>query len=124
MNKKMVTMILAVVLIAGFFLPYISFLGRGISGFDMVKGGGKADVYVLALSPLAGILLLAGALNNGKYILARGILGILALVGVLYLVVRSVIEGGDIGSMFKILGVGYWLSLVAALALVFYNPKD
>jgi hypothetical protein len=124
MNKKMLTMILAVVLIAGFFLPYISFFGRGVSGFDLVKGGGKADVYILLLSPLAGIALLAGALNNGKYVPSRGILCILALVGILYLIIRSVIEGGDIGGMFKVLGIGYWLSLAAALVLVLYNPKD
>lgn len=124
MNKKMVTIILAIALIAGFFLPYMSFLGQGISGFDMVKGGGKADVYILALSPVAAILLLIGALNDGKYTPSRGILAILALVGVLYLVIRLVIEGGDIGGLIKLLGIGYWISLVAALGLVFYNPKD
>lgn len=124
MNKKMVTIILAVALIAGFFLPYISFFGRGVSGFDLIKGGGKADVYVLLLSPIAAILLLAGALNNGKYVISRGILCIIALISVLYLIIRSVIEGGDIGSMFKVLGIGYWISLAASLVLVLYNPKD
>ncbi len=124
MNRKILTMVLAVLLIAGFFLPYLSFLGRGISGFELVKAGGKADVYILALSPLAGILLLVGALNNGNYIPSRGILIILALVGVLYLIVRSLIEGGAVGDLFKLLGVGYWLSLAAAVILAAYNPKE
>jgi len=124
MNKKMVTIILAIALLAGFFLPYVSFLGQGASGFDMVKSEGAADKYILVLVPLAAILLVLGAVNNGKYILSRGILAILGLVGVLYLIVNYMINGGDIGAIIKILGLGYWISLVAALGLVLYNPKD
>lgn len=124
MNKKIVTIVLAALLIVGFFLPYMSFMGQGISGFELVKGGGKADVYILALSPLAGILLLVGALNNGNYIIPRGILAVLALVGVLYLVVRSLIEGAPFGDLFSLLGIGYYLSLAAAVVLAVYNPKE
>ncbi len=124
MNKKIVTIVLAALLIVGFFLPYMSFMGHGISGFELVKGGGKADVYILALSPLAGILLLVGALNNGNYIIPRGILAVLALVGVLYLVVRSLIEGAPFGDLFSLLGIGYYLSLAAAVVLAVYNPKE
>ncbi|MBL7748439.1 MAG: hypothetical protein JNM19_13465 [Chitinophagaceae bacterium] len=124
MNKKMLTIILGALLILGFFLPYISFFGQGVSGFDLVKQGGKADVYVLLLSPIAGILLLVGALNNGKYVPSRGILVLLALIGVLYLIIRSLIEGGPLGAMFKLLGIGYYLSLAAAVVLAIYNPKE
>jgi hypothetical protein len=127
MDKKTLTIILAVVLIAGFFLPYLSsgpFSTAGISGFDFIKGGGgKADKYILLLSPIAGLLLLVGAANNGNYTPSRGVLVLLALAGVLYLVIRSLIEGADIGQLFKMLGLGYWLSLAAALVLALYNPK-
>lgn len=124
MNKKMLTMILAVVLIAGFFLPYLSMGPFSASGFEIIKGAGKADKYVLLLPPIAGILLLVGALNNGNYTPSRGILAILALVGALYLIVRSLIESAPIGQLIKMLGIGYWLTLAAAVILVVYNPKE
>jgi len=127
MNKKTLTLVLAVLLIIGFFLPYVSaslFSMSGFSGLDLVKGGGKADKYVLLLSPIAGLLLLAGAANNGNYILSKGVLVLLALIGVLYLPLRSLIDGADLGKLFQAMGIGYWLSLVSALLLTFYNPKN
>lgn len=124
MNKKILTIILAVVLIAGFFLPYLSMGPFSVSGFEIIKGAGKADKYVLLLPALAGVLLLVGALNKGNYIPSRGILAILALVGALYLIVRSLIESAPIGELIKMLGIGYWLTLAAAIVLVVYNPKD
>ena len=127
MNKKTLTLMLAVVLIAGFFLPYFSaslFSMKGISGFDIVKGAGKADKYLLLLSPIAGLLLLAGAANNGNYLLSKGVLVILALAGILFLPIRALIDGADLGKLFKTMGIGYWLSLVSAVLLTFYNPKN
>jgi len=126
MDRKMLTIIFAILLIAGFFLPYLSsgpFNTSGISGLDIIKGGGKADKYLLLLSPIAGLLLLVGAANNGNYTPSRGVLVLLALVGVLYLVIRSLIEGADLGQLFKMLGLGYWLSLAAALFLTLSNSK-
>lgn len=127
MNKKSLTLVLAILLIVGFFLPYISaslFSLKGISGLDIVKGAGKADKYLLLLSPIAGLLLLAGAANNGNYPLSKGVLVLLALIGVLYLPIRSLIDGADLGKLFKMMGIGYWLSLASALVLAFYNPRD
>ncbi len=126
MNKKMLTMILGALLVAAFFLPFYSsspFSMSGISGFDVIQGPGKADKYVLLLSPVAGLLLLIGAANNGNYIPSRGILIFLALAGLLYLVLRPVIDGFDIGKLIQMLGIGYWLSLLAVLGLVLVNPK-
>ncbi|MBL7749567.1 MAG: hypothetical protein JNM19_19165 [Chitinophagaceae bacterium] len=125
MNRKMLTMILGALLVVGFFLPYLSMGPFSISGFELIKSPGKADKYVLLLSPIAGLLLLAGAANSEKYIPSRGILVILALVGVLYLIIRSLIEGksGAGAELFKVLGLGYWLSLASAIVLAAYNPK-
>ncbi|MGB2704976.1 MAG: hypothetical protein WBC81_15015, partial [Chitinophagaceae bacterium] len=50
-------------------------------------------------------------------------LALLALIGVLYLVIRTLIEGADIGQLIKMLGLGYWLSLAASVLLVLYNPR-
>ena len=126
MNRKTITLVLAAILIGAFFLPYLSFGPFKVSGLDVITGKGEADRYILALTPLAGVLLLVGALNNENYILGRPVLSLLALVGVLYLIVRTLIEskGQGIGDIFKILGVGYYLALAASLVLLVYNPKS
>jgi len=125
MDKKMLTIILAVVLIGCFFLAYISFIGAGISGYDMVFSGGEKGIekYVLLLIPVSGIMLLIGALT-GNYIGGRAIWTWLPLLTVLYYIIRMVIEGIGIGVLFKVIGIGFWITLAASLVLAFYNPKD
>jgi hypothetical protein len=127
MDKKTLTIILAAILIGSFFLPYVKSPFGSVSGLDILTAkGGDADKYIMALVPLSGILLLIGALNNGNYILPRGILCLLALVGVLYLVVRSLIKmkGEHMDQLFSMLGIGYWLGLATAIVLNVYKPKD
>ena len=124
MDKKMLTIILAVVLIGCFFLAYWSFLGHGISGYDSVfSGGGKWEKYIILLVPVSGVLLLVGALNNGNYIGGRTLWTWLPLLTILYYLIRMVVEGAAIGDLFKIIGIGLWISLAASLVLAFYNPK-
>jgi len=126
MNRKMLTMILGALLVLGFFLPYVSMGPFSASGFDIIKGGGKADRFVLLLAPIAGLLLIAGAVNSEKYMPSRGMLALLALVGVVYLVVRFMMDskGGGMGELFKMLGVGYWIALASSIVLLVYNPKS
>jgi|CXWL01.1.fsa_nt_gi hypothetical protein len=129
MDRKTLTIALAVALIGSFFLAYFSFFGQSISGFDMIsKGGGDWQKYILLLIPISGVLLLLGELNNGNYILSRGILTWLPLLTLIYLVLVSpLIKGAAIGDVFKALGKGYgiglWITLAASLVLAFYNPK-
>ena len=133
MDKKILTIVLAVVLIGCFFLAYFSFMGSGISGYDLVfsGGGGGSDnweKYILLLIPLSGVLLLIGALNNGNYIGGRGIWCWLPLLAILYfIIVGPVIHGRAIGDVFKSIGKGYgiglWITIGASLVLAFYNPK-
>ena len=124
MDKKMLTIILAVVLIGCFFLAYLSFMGHGVSGYDLVfSGGGSAEKYVLLLIPISGVMLLIGALT-GNYIGGRAIWTWLPLLTVLYYIIRMVIEGIGIGDLFKVIGIGLWITLAASLVLAFYNPKD
>jgi hypothetical protein len=133
MNRKTITMILAVVIIGAFFLPYFSLGGLfKMSGLDIITGGsmggnssGSADRFILLLTPIAGVLLLVGALNNEKYIPSRSVLGILALVGWIYPLIRGLMEGGSgMSQIFKFMGIGFWLGLVAAIAVLVYNPKS
>jgi hypothetical protein len=126
MNKKMLSMILGAALIAGFFLPYS---GKA-SGFDFVSlKGVDWKIYVLLLIPLSGLLLLLGALNNGNYILGRGLLCWLPLLALLFFIIGApVIGGADIGNVFKSIGKGYgiglWITIAASVVLAFYQPKD
>jgi len=85
MNRKLLTIILAVVLIASFFLPVWSI--SSTSAFDAVQatsyGTGIENMlmkYLWIIFPLSGIMLLIGALNNGNYFLGRqrGIVFVLA----------------------------------------------
>jgi hypothetical protein len=128
MNKRILTIILGVVLIASFFLPLFS--GVSISGFDMVKAPGSSGnidlmvlKYIWIIFPLSGLMLLIGAANNGNYFLGRGLWAWLPLLAVIYIIVRPVIEGEKIGDMIKSFGVGFWVIVVASLVAAIYNPK-
>lgn len=127
MDKKTLTMILAVVLIGAFFLPYVSYGGRGASGFDIIKAPvGDWQKYIALLIPVSGVLLLVGALNNGNYPLGRNLLCWLPLLTVIYILVIEPVLINKIafGDVIKITGVGLWVSFAASLVLAFYNPKD
>jgi hypothetical protein len=129
MDRKIFTIVLAVVLIGCFFLPYFSLFGSGISGFDMVKApGGDWQKYIMLLIPLSGVLLLIGAVNNENYPLGRNLLCWLPLLTILYLLIVSpLINGVAFGDIFKMIGKGYgiglWVTIGASLVLAFYNPK-
>lgn len=125
MNRKTITIILGALIILAFFLPYINVAGfLKFSGFEIVtgkemsEGKGAAERYVILLAPIAGILLLAGGLT-GKSILPRPVLGVLALVGTLYIIIRGMMEtnGQGMSQVFSLLGIGFWLSLIASIAV-------
>jgi hypothetical protein len=125
MDKKMLTIVLAVVLIGCFFLSYLG----PASGLDIVKVSFFGwERFVLLLIPLSGLLLLIGAVNNGNYPLGRGLLCWLPLLAVLFwLIGYPLIHGAAIGDifkgMFKTIGIGLWITIAASLVLAFYNPK-
>lgn len=128
MDRKMFSIIMGALLLIGFFLAYFSFLGIGISGYDMVfSKEGNWQKYILLLIPLSGLLLLIGELG-GTYLLSRGLLCWLPLLALLFtIIINPLIEGAAVGDVFKNIGKGYgiglWLSLLASLLLAFYHPK-
>lgn len=129
MDRKIFTIVLAVVLIGCFFLPYFSFFGMGVSGFDLVKApGGGWQKYILLLIPLSGILLLVGAVNNENYPLGRNLLCWLPLLAIIFtVIIIPLIDGAGFGDVFSALGKGYglglWITIAASLVLAVYNPK-
>ncbi len=128
MNRKIITIILAIAIIAGFFLP-LSSAGSG-SAFDSVQAaypvsGVEAILmkYLWILVPVSGLILLVCALNNEQYVPARFLWAILPFLALAYIIVRPVTEGMDIGDMVKTFGIGLWVMLGGALLLAVYHPK-
>lgn len=127
MDRKTFTIVLAVALIASFFLPFFSFGGRGASALDMVTAkGGDWSKYLVLVFPICGLLLLLGELNN-NYVVSRSLLTWLPLLTVLFILfIHPLIKGADIGNVFKYFGRGYgaglWIMIASSLVLAFYNP--
>jgi hypothetical protein len=130
MDKRIFTIILAIVLIGCFFLPYISFMGHNISGLDIVTAkGGDWEKYIPALIPLSGLMLLIGALNNGNYPGGRGLWAWLPLLTLIFwIIAKPAIDGEPIKMVFKEIGKGYgiglWATIAASVILAFYNPRS
>ena len=124
MDKKILTIVLAIVLIGCFFLAYTKGIAEQ-SGFEIVKSEAWGwEKYVLILIPLSGVLLLVGALNNGNYPLGRNTLCWLPLLTVIFWIVGvPLIKGGDIGTGIKLIGIGLWITAGASLILALYNPR-
>src|SRR5262245_30357587 len=126
MDRKTLTIVLAVALIASFFL---GFMGPA-SGLDIVQTKlFKGERFILLLIPISGVLLLVGAMNNGNYPLGRGLLTWLSLLAILYWILgMPLVHGGDIGKSINLYikhgGIGFWMATVASLVLAFYNPRS
>jgi hypothetical protein len=122
MDRKTFSIVMAVALIVGFFLPLLKIGG---SAFDVVKAGGTWENYLWVIIPICGALLLLGELNN-KYVTSRGLLTWLPLLTILVcLIIVPLINKAslDFGKLIKVFGVGMWVMLVASILLAFYNPK-
>ena len=131
MNNKMITPILAVVLLVCFFLPYFSNGSESFSAFNIVfgkhglTGVGSAERYLWLLIPLAALLLLFGGSTSGGFIYW------LPLIGLVYIIVRIYMEakgmgGGNvaIGDVLKLASYGFWISLGAAVLLPFTKSRS
>jgi hypothetical protein len=128
MNRKMLTLILAVVIIAGFFLPFTN--AGSTSAFDLVQGpsfGSDAESmiqkYGWLLIPVSGLALIIGALNKEQYAPARVLWALLPLLFIAYMIVRPITQGADVSNIVKAFGIGSWVMIGGALILAIYHPK-
>ena len=123
MDRKTFTIILAVALIASFFLKFIG----GVTGLDIVKADYVGwEKYVLLLIPVCGLLLLLGAMG-GNYPLGRSTLCWLPLLAIIFwVIITPLLHNIPLKYLFdnfKNYAIGFWIALVASLVLVFYNPR-
>lgn len=140
MNKKTVNVVLALVLLAAFFLPYISFLGTNINGFQIVFGknggegiGGGRIMFLCLLIPIGSILILISALGEKSstlqdYVFWMPLIGIVFLTVMMYIQMNKGAQmagGGDlsVGEYVKVMGYGYWITVVAAIAVLVNKNK-
>ena len=122
MDRKTFSIVMAIALIVGFFLPIFKVGG---SAFDIVKSGGDWKNYLWAIIPICGLLLLLGELN-ARYSTNRGLITWLPLLTILLIVViLPLIDKTkmDFGMMIKAFGIGMWVMLVSSILLAFYNPR-
>ncbi|MBK6937270.1 MAG: hypothetical protein IPH18_10635 [Chitinophagaceae bacterium] len=130
MNKKTITIILSAIIIAAFFLPYISNEVISLTGYNIVFGkgdiqgiGGKggASLYINLLVPGSALIILIGALLDDSF--ADGtFFRLLPLLGMIYIVIMLYVTGSSqltVSELVGWLGYGFWISLVAAVALPF-----
>jgi hypothetical protein len=138
MNRKTVTIALALSLIGSFFLPCLQYGSVTASGFDLltapsINGADRGLLvlkYVWIVIPIAGIMLLIGAINNGNYFLGRGIwafLPLLTLLFVMAIIFRDAKKLGiniSISELVKNMGIGFWVTLGLSLVLALYWPRQ
>jgi hypothetical protein len=137
MDRKTITIVLALALIGCFFLPYLQYGPVTASGFDLltapvISGGEKVLLimkYIWIMIPVAGIMLFIGALNNGNYFLGRSIwafLPLLTLFFVVAIIFRDAKKTGAstlISDLTANMGTGFWITLGISLVLALYWPK-
>lgn len=139
MDRKSLTTILALVLIGSFFMPYLKDGPVSASGFEILitpKDIAAKDFallmikYIWLLLPLSGIILLIGALNKGKYFIARWPWAFLPLVVLLFVVAKIYLDAKRVGPPATIseiageLGFGFWVALAASVILAVYHPRS
>jgi hypothetical protein len=138
MNKKTISTVLSLALLACFFLPFISIDGYNVSGFQIVFGkdgesgiGSSRYLFVSLLIPIGAILILLDSLSSGSS--SYGGYGYwMPLVGILYLAVMIYLGmqqgagtmGGSLsmGEIISALGYAFWITLAASVILIFNKP--
>ena len=118
MNKKTFAIILSLVLLVSFFLPYLG----DYSGFDLVFGKHKiissSSGIASILIPAGGIMILFGNLFGNTYNVSYW----MPIVGVIVLVALLLINGtggAGIGDIISSFSYGFWITLVASVLLLF-----
>ena len=133
-TKQVIPIILAVVLIVAYFLPWVS-LFFNFTAWDVVFGRfGKLlpdpIKYLSVLIPLSSLLIIYGAaLNKENYLLPKGILFLLPILSLTIISVNLSVThtkkhgNFDMGNIFQIFGIGLWLTVVGSIILLFFIKK-
>jgi hypothetical protein len=125
----------AILLLVGFFTPWVSALIYSVSAFDIVFGiAGKeagAERFVFLILPLVGILFLihafvkkmdAGLINVIKF--APLLLVVIYTVRIIYYINKDGgLRSGDFSQMIQMFGIGIWCTLIGAIVLCFHKEK-
>ncbi len=127
----------AAALVISFFLPWISVVN--LSAWDLVFGLpgefiGSSFRYITVLIPIAGLMILyAEALNKGRYGVSKWLLFFTPLFTLIALTVAIGIKimesrrsfDADLGDVLNVFGVGFWLTLIVAIALpLMYRQEE
>jgi len=129
MDRKTLSILLGVALIASFFLPFLQNNGRSVSMMDMVKmSAGGATKYLVLLIPISGLMLMIDGLKKGTYHLGRSLWAWLPLLTLLFiLIIEPMINGMQAKQVFNMLGKGYgiglWIAIVASVVAAFSNQR-
>jgi hypothetical protein len=139
MDKKSLTIVLAVILLVAFFLPFISANGYTLSGWNIVfgkngesglfNGSGTAarSLFLCLLIPLGALIVLFSAFgtnssgeNYGRWM---PLIGILYLAIMIFVNLTTGIGAFSFGGVIQILGYAFWITLVASLVLLFNRSR-
>lgn len=136
-NTKGIVVTIAAILVIAFFLPWIT-LFIGISAWDIVFGGigqyaNTPFKYLSILIPVSGALIVYGAAFNGeRYALPKGLLFLLPLLTLIALTLALVIRTNeytrdmrmsDLNTITSVLGIGFWLTVIASIILPFLRSR-
>lgn len=139
-NNKTLVVTLASVLIAAFFMPWITYIA-GLSAWNLIFGQASALIntdikYLAILIPLSGVLIIHGAVfNNEIYSIPKKLLFqipnitlAIIIIGIAFKVEENGnrVEKLDFERIFKLLGIGFWLTVIASTILpnVKSGPKS
>jgi hypothetical protein len=133
MSKKILSIILALILLICFFLPYLTIGSTSTSGFNIVFGKDGLEgisssgryLFVSLLIPIGAVLLLIGAVINDSFT-SSGFVYWMPLAGIIYILVSLYLgatgnnsEYIAIGEYVGIFSYGLWITLIAAIILPF-----
>lgn len=104
-SRTLIT-IAGLVLVLGFFLPWIDFGGFGVSGWGIARNTSMSSL--IWLIPVGGLAMLATSLTGSRHARLTSVVVGLGLVG--YAVIKTV------HSFFATTGIGLWMIIAGALA--------
>lgn len=118
-TKKILVIVGAAALVIAFFLPYLSVFGFGVSLFDTISLAFSAGVSIIPtiLAILTGVLAIVTLVfvftgkAYARMALYAGVLGVVTSIW-------NIVFSGDIGMVFGMLGIGFWIFLVASIVLL------